>query len=135
MLLLRSSFNSFMAEVPIIIETSLLICRASQWTRICMIENSCINTFLVFLSCLLEYKSVFYRGYDIYSNQRIISERISNVPKESCKYVFGPPAEPTVSYKFGPVRKSIRDGHFPRRAFLENASFNFSETWHEVRVL
>ena len=39
------------------------------------------------------------------------------------------------SYKFGPIRTSVSNGHFPRWAFLENASFNFSKTWHEVRVL
>ena len=39
------------------------------------------------------------------------------------------------SYKFSPIHTSICDGHFLRWAFLENGSFNFSETWHEVRVL
>ena len=32
------------------------------------------------------------------------------------------------------VRPSVSPSVRPRRAFLENASFNFSETWHEVRV-
>ena len=39
------------------------------------------------------------------------------------------------SYKFGPVCMSVGAYVRPRRAFLENASFNFSKTWHEVRVL
>ena len=36
----------------------------------------------------------------------------------------------------GPINlvPSIRLYVCPRQAFLENASFNFSETWHEVRV-
>ena len=29
---------------------------------------------------------------------------------------------------------SVRPYIRPQRAFLENASFNFSKTWHEVRV-
>ena len=31
------AFNTFMAEVPIIIETSLLICSANQWNGFSMI--------------------------------------------------------------------------------------------------
>ena len=36
----------------------------------------------------------------------------------------------------GPINSvpSIRPSIRPQRAFLENASFNFFETWHEVKV-
>ena len=48
----------------------------------------------------------------------------------SSQGLVGPPAEPTGVLQ---IRSSpyVR----PRQAFLENVSFNFSETGHEVRVL
>ena len=51
--------------------------------------------------------------------------------KNRTYYFLDPRHRRQGSYKFGPIRTSVRPS---ARTFLENTSFNFSETWHEVRI-